>query len=368
MGIRLNCPQCGKQLNLKSFLAGKRGVCPACQAKFDIPGDAVAGVGAAGEQVVKIRTKDDAADGGSKLHRRSRRDKNDKKKKHLSNSAAPAASAKPAPTTSNVAIPAAAAAVPVSTSIPEPIASPVVPANPVLANAPTLPMGAPHQPALGAPAAMGSVAAMPAGAALVAPRDPVAEAPAASWYVRPPSGGQFCPAVGDIMRQWLQERRVTPDSLVWREGWADWQRADIVLAMYFAGQPQPAAMLHPMGGYPHPGMMAAGMMAPSAMPGGMQAQHPGMHPAAMQPLGVHQAGMQHPAMMAGAMPGAMMAMPGEMAAVQEVPGIPEMPLSVVPPRRGNYKRKSTNGHVVAIAFLVIAVLILAPLLGYVLMK
>ncbi len=36
MGIRVFCPN-GHRLHLKSFLAGKRGVCPHCQAKFDIP-------------------------------------------------------------------------------------------------------------------------------------------------------------------------------------------------------------------------------------------------------------------------------------------------------------------------------------------
>jgi hypothetical protein len=36
MGIRVFCPN-GHKLNVKSFLAGKRGVCPHCGAKFDIP-------------------------------------------------------------------------------------------------------------------------------------------------------------------------------------------------------------------------------------------------------------------------------------------------------------------------------------------
>src|SRR5215210_2124144 len=36
MGIRFNCPS-GHKLNVKEFLAGKRGVCPQCGAKFIIP-------------------------------------------------------------------------------------------------------------------------------------------------------------------------------------------------------------------------------------------------------------------------------------------------------------------------------------------
>lgn len=37
MGIRFTCPN-GHKLNVKTFLAGKRGVCPQCGAKFVIPG------------------------------------------------------------------------------------------------------------------------------------------------------------------------------------------------------------------------------------------------------------------------------------------------------------------------------------------
>jgi hypothetical protein len=36
MGIRFSCPN-GHKLNVKTFLAGKRGVCPQCGAKFVVP-------------------------------------------------------------------------------------------------------------------------------------------------------------------------------------------------------------------------------------------------------------------------------------------------------------------------------------------
>ena len=39
--------------------------------------------------------------------------------------------------------------------------------------------------------------------------DPIAEAPAAIWYVRPPTGGQYGPARGDVIVQWLSEGRVS---------------------------------------------------------------------------------------------------------------------------------------------------------------
>lgn len=37
MGIRFLCTACGKKINVKDFLAGKRGLCPRCGAGVDIP-------------------------------------------------------------------------------------------------------------------------------------------------------------------------------------------------------------------------------------------------------------------------------------------------------------------------------------------
>ncbi len=68
-------------------------------------------------------------------------------------------------------------------------------------------------------------ATRPAASAPRPAADPITEAPDAVWYVRPPSGGQYGPADGDIMRRWLEEGRVGADSLVWREGWPDWKIA-----------------------------------------------------------------------------------------------------------------------------------------------
>ena len=55
--------------------------------------------------------------------------------------------------------------------------------------------------------------------------DPLTESPDAVWYVRPASGGQFGLAAADVMRGWLAEGRVGADTLVWREGWREWQDA-----------------------------------------------------------------------------------------------------------------------------------------------
>jgi hypothetical protein len=80
------------------------------------------------------------------------------------------------------------------------------------------------------------------------PGDPIAEGPQLVWYVRPPSGGQFGPAKGDIMRTWLSEGRVTGDSLVWREGWTDWQTAGKVFPNLNSASPQEPIAPAPLAG------------------------------------------------------------------------------------------------------------------------
>lgn len=69
------------------------------------------------------------------------------------------------------------------------------------------------------------IAADVAAPSVAQPADPIVESPDAVWYVRPPSGGQYGPAGGDMMRRWLDEGRIAPEALVWREGWSDWQQA-----------------------------------------------------------------------------------------------------------------------------------------------
>ncbi|MEN6559080.1 MAG: DUF4339 domain-containing protein [Thermoguttaceae bacterium] len=67
--------------------------------------------------------------------------------------------------------------------------------------------------------------AAPALPVKAADRDPLNEIVHAIWYVRPTSGGQFGPAPAELMRVWLDERRITADALVWRQDWNDWRRA-----------------------------------------------------------------------------------------------------------------------------------------------
>lgn len=71
----------------------------------------------------------------------------------------------------------------------------------------------------------------------IAARDPVAREPiapttgatnATQWYVRPPAGGQYGPANDELIQSWIAEYRITPSTLVWRDGWAQWKNASEV--------------------------------------------------------------------------------------------------------------------------------------------
>lgn len=204
MGIKFHCPN-GHKLNVKSFLAGKKGVCPKCGTRMRIPEASEPGLGDGDAE---------DSDAGGKL--------------------AVAAASSPSPGSPGAGLPGNGAAV--MTPVANVGAAPVIP--PSTMPAPGVPTVRPvaAMPTAAMPVAAGptlpvmphpQMPAVPVAAPQrpVAPADPIAEAPLAIWYVRPPSGGQFGPARGDVMRKWIAEGRVSGDSLVWREGWADWQNA-----------------------------------------------------------------------------------------------------------------------------------------------
>lgn len=56
MGIRFACTSCGHVLNVKEHLAGKRGVCPKCQGRIDIPYASTAGASGIGKHGSAART------------------------------------------------------------------------------------------------------------------------------------------------------------------------------------------------------------------------------------------------------------------------------------------------------------------------
>jgi len=149
MGIKFLCPN-GHKLNVKSFLSGKRAICPKCGARVVVP---------------SVDAIDDAADNSVS-----------------DTSSSPGDSAGES-------------------------------------------MELPSTTMVQSSAAVASPSATRQSATAGAQHDVLAEDPAAVWYVRPATGGQFGPATSEIMRGWLTEGRVGGNALVWRTGWADWRGA-----------------------------------------------------------------------------------------------------------------------------------------------
>jgi hypothetical protein len=240
MGIRLYCPN-GHKLNVKEFLAGRRGICPHCGASFEIPTESTR---PSSKELRRMGGAAAAATPGP-----------------TAPPGTPAGSMPQALTQANLAanLPTAPAPgdLPQQSSI-DILSKVGVPKRPGVFfppadRAPDATPGAP--PTLGrmGPAGVAptdaddipfeevvsadltearrrSVQAPPAARWPSSPPDPLAEAPNAVWYVRPPTGGQYGPATSDLMRAWIADGRVSADSLVWREGWRDWQVGSDVFA------------------------------------------------------------------------------------------------------------------------------------------
>jgi hypothetical protein len=241
MGIKFRCPN-GHKLNVKTFLAGKRGICPHCGVKVQIP----EATGTAAEKADDDFALDiGGAEGGVATAAVGTKSMADTVT--LPNTFAPATTtpivasvapsfASPVPVGVAPQMPSPVVSTPVATAVMPAMASPAV--APVMAPAMVTP-AVPAMPAatVAAPLAPSPYAVMPA-----APVDPILEAPNAVWYVRPASGGQFGPARGDVMRKWLGEGRVSADSLVWRDGWVDWKPAAVVFPALGAPAGTPAAV------------------------------------------------------------------------------------------------------------------------------
>jgi hypothetical protein len=87
--------------------------------------------------------------------------------------------------------------------------------------------------------------------------------PGAQWYVRPPAGGQYGPASGEVLRSWIAENRVTASTLVWRDGWSQWRSARETLPE-LAGDSRPHAPVH--NGIDSNDLFDDPLMAPSQTP------------------------------------------------------------------------------------------------------
>ncbi len=254
MGIRFHCPN-GHKLNVKAFLAGKKGVCPDCGIKLRIPQQSEAGLGSGIDEAklgpvnALLQPRPEMKAAAPTVSRPS------------AGAMTPAASVAPVrPATMAMPVMAASGYAPLAMPTAIPAAMPTT--IPV-------PMPPPYSmPAAVVPRSMPMPPAPPSIAAPPAAGDPLADS-LATWFVRPPSGGQFGPARGEVMRKWLTEGRVTSDSLVWREGWIDWLPATEVFPSL--GKTAPALFaVQPTAGKPtaaanHTARKPAGGMGPALL-------------------------------------------------------------------------------------------------------
>lgn len=185
MGIRAVCPN-GHRLHLKAQLAGRRGLCPDCGARFRIPTESSEDPQPFAEppkRRAEIPTGVSTTSGENEIP---------------------------------MALPVTQAA----TSAEPFEGDPVQAVSP----APTFEMSD-----VGLDAPTQTVAVGPAIAPPAAASDLLSESPHALWYVQPPTGGRYGPAKAEIIRQWIAEGRITESCLVWRDGWPEWQSASTIL-------------------------------------------------------------------------------------------------------------------------------------------
>ena len=254
MGIRFYCPQ-GHKINVKSFLAGKKGFCPHCNAKVDIPLRSTRPSSKEDKQktvqsVMVVPVAGPTVNGGAGTTHDAPLARPLSVPTQGAPMALPVGPQRLASASASSTAPPASVAT-AATALPGPTASPVISmASPTSAPTHGMPLTQSIAPAMTSGPMMGAtsapaVVASPASSSTVANAagsDPIAEAPHAVWYVRPSLGGQYGPASGDMLKQWIQQGRVAADSLVWRDGWPNWQSAGTVL-------PQTGA-LNPSAGLP----------------------------------------------------------------------------------------------------------------------
>ncbi len=257
MGIRFLCPN-GHKLNVKAFLAGKRGFCPYCEVKFVIPQESQT------EPVPALQSS--ALEGTEQPNAAT---------PVLPNTPSGIQDSSPAWKMPTVAEQIASGARhPHSGLAGAEAAAPAAQANPAITHptaAAARPAGVVHSAVPGFP----SNAANPKTEG--ASPDPFSDAPTASWYVRLPTGAQYGPAGPDHLRQWLAENRVPGNALVWREGWPDWRRADQTFQQLSGGTTQPV-------GHPAPTQSAAPVQAQPVQAQPVQAQPVQAQPVQAQPV------------------------------------------------------------------------------------
>ncbi|MCC9657883.1 DUF4339 domain-containing protein [Rhodopirellula sp. JC737] len=188
MGVRFACHACGKRLNIKAELAGRRGVCPECSVRFRIPtvdqefSNPIEEDSSGAHAVNSEFGQTSLSDANHEPHHESD-DQTVRAQSHVASAGGPATIERPRVKTSRAS-----------------------------ANASTN---------AGAETAHES------------PQEQTVESvlgdSTAIWYVRPPSGGQYGPADGPTMQQWITEGRIADAAMLWRDGWPDWKPAGEIL-------------------------------------------------------------------------------------------------------------------------------------------
>jgi hypothetical protein len=189
MGIKFYCPN-GHKMHVKGFLAGKKGLCPKCGVRVEIPTQSVQHALPQLDQPRRVNSGNDSSPGPPPAKTVVRRNSDpvfgipadepaleDVSAETVGEEASPAVSLVP---------PAA-----VEQTEPDPDSS---------AGIMEIEIEAP----------------LPAA-------DPIQVPAAGAWYVHLPSGKQLGPVAGDTVREWLDQARIGVETLVWREGWAEWQ-------------------------------------------------------------------------------------------------------------------------------------------------
>jgi len=180
---------CNQPLHVKDFQAGKRGRCPKCQGSFRVP----------------------AKDADFSLA--------------VEESAALAMPAKltPKPTTKARAKPAAASQAPAKVDLSK------------TGQHAAAPQTATGKTATGISTDTKPLASPPANEPVAMPASllPLLDA---RWFVRPPGGNQYGPATTQMLLDWIAEKRVTADALLWRDGLDTWFSARELIPEPFGGE------------------------------------------------------------------------------------------------------------------------------------
>ncbi|MDO5553409.1 MAG: DUF4339 domain-containing protein [Planctomycetia bacterium] len=200
MGIRFFCPK-GHKLNVKAELAGKIGICPKCGERMLIPFESTR---AAGEKLHEVR-----------------QDPNDRDQ-----DSGDVTTQTPPPEQANATLPNLDATTTVAeqqNSFSQELTSQTTNDSGVFldpdASTNRSLFGQQEEPTTPATATE-PVASRPSVDSTSMLADP-----SVLWYVRTEQGQTYGPAAGPVIQNWIQERRIGPSMLVWREGWSTWLEA-----------------------------------------------------------------------------------------------------------------------------------------------